>query len=241
MIHLANNEGRDAQIETASVKQRQVKRLTDANGDAVRSVRLIKSTHRHDLAALHDLAAAQSQSLAELLTQQDAELDLEIFGRMLLPGDTNRVYVGTDGRPLHKVRLFELLYDAGKTLLEERPLRDREKNVLDDEQPLRVSKRLIKIGEALRSFVFGKVTQLRHRNGLEYDFLYAIAAKLEAEQSVAALGAGPKGNGPLVFQRNAIPRRAFISGRTSGKDYALLMHLTNLELKAPVSGDEDDS
>ena len=45
------------------------------------------------------------------------------------------------------------------------------------------------------------------------------------------VGAGPKSNQPLIFQRNGSAYRGFLEGRTQGDKYCLLLHLSNLELK----------
>ena len=75
--------------------------------------------------------------------------------------------------------------------------------------------------------------QLVHVNGLTYDFLYEIAKELEAKQSLLLLGAGPKSNQPLILRRGAAAYRGFLEGRTRGSEYLLLLHLSNIELKAP--------
>jgi hypothetical protein len=46
------------------------------------------------------------------------------------------------------------------------------------------------------------------------------------------VGAGAKGIGPLVMQTGGTPYRAFLEGRTQGDSYALILRLTNLELKS---------
>jgi hypothetical protein len=48
------------------------------------------------------------------------------------------------------------------------------------------------------------------------------------------VGAGPKSNLPLVFQRGGTPYRGFLEGRTQGERYMLALHLSNMELKAPT-------
>jgi hypothetical protein len=58
-----------------------------------------------------------------------------------------------------------------------------------------------------------------------------MAKDLSEKNSLMMLGAGAKGNEPLVFQDNGKPYRAFLEGRIKGESYLLLMHLTNLELK----------
>ena len=45
------------------------------------------------------------------------------------------------------------------------------------------------------------------------------------------IGAGVKGNEPLVFQDGGKSYRAFLEGRVKDKSYILLLHLSNLELK----------
>ena len=44
---------------------------------------------------------------------------------------------------------------------------------------------------------------------------------------------GSKGRDPLIFQENGSPYRGFLEGRVDGQKYKLLLHLSNLELRAP--------
>ena len=46
------------------------------------------------------------------------------------------------------------------------------------------------------------------------------------------VGAGPKGNQPLVLTRGGQQYRGFLEGRTQGDKYCLILHLSNMELKA---------
>jgi hypothetical protein len=92
---------------------------------------------------------------------------------------------------------------------------------------------LISKRDAVRKFVFVQKMQLAHVNGLTYDFLYGMAKELEAKNSLLLLGAGPKSNQPLILRRNGMPYRGFLEGRTRGDAYRLVLHLSNLELKAP--------
>ena len=87
-------------------------------------------------------------------------------------------------------------------------------------------------------FVFRNSYQLKHVDGLTYDFLYNMAKELEEKDAFLFLGAGDKSNAPLVLQRNGTAHRAFMEGRTDGESYMLILHLTNLELKS-IMGDEN--
>jgi hypothetical protein len=111
------------------------------------------------------------------------------------------------------------------------------------EVPLKWSGVMIKKEDAVRKFVFSSKMQMHHINGLTYDFLYAMAKELEEKKSLMLLGAGPKSNQPLILRRGSTPYRGFLEGRTDGDKYILILHLSNLELKAPaplpgVEGDE---
>jgi hypothetical protein len=53
------------------------------------------------------------------------------------------------------------------------------------------------------------------------------------------LGAGPKSNQPLILRRGASPYRGFLEGRTDGEKYCLILHLSNLELRAPEAPKEE--
>ena len=68
-------------------------------------------------------------------------------------------------------------------------------------------------------------------NGLTFDFLFDMAKSLHEKESLMMLGAGEKGNEPLVFQDGGKSYRAFLEGRVKGGSYLLLLHLSNLELR----------
>ena len=52
------------------------------------------------------------------------------------------------------------------------------------------------------------------------------------------VGGGKKSNEPLILRRAGLPKRGFLEGRTRGKDYMLILHLSNLELKTPDEPEE---
>ncbi|MBC6480895.1 MAG: hypothetical protein GDA56_27065 [Hormoscilla sp. GM7CHS1pb] len=56
---------------------------------------------------------------------------------------------------------------------------------------------------------------------------------MEDEDCLMLVGSGPKGNQPLIFRRGATPYRGFLEGRTQNDKYALILHLSKMELKKP--------
>jgi hypothetical protein len=58
-----------------------------------------------------------------------------------------------------------------------------------------------------------------------------MATDLAERNSLMLMGAGAKGNEPLILTTGGEPFRAFLEGRVEGDKYCLLLHLTNIELK----------
>jgi len=88
--------------------------------------------------------------------------------------------------------------------------------------------------EAARRFAFSRNYQLRHVDGLTYDFLFGMAEELDRAESLVLVGAGPQGKDPVRLERNGLPYRGFLEGRVQGDRYLLVLHLTHLELTVPV-------
>ena len=103
---------------------------------------------------------------------------------------------------------------------------------ITDELPIRFTKFKLKEKDAVRKFVFSRTLQLWHSDGLTFEFLFNIAKELDENDEMMLLGAGEKGKEPLIFQNNGLPWRAFLEGRVQDDAYALLMRLSNLELKS---------
>ena len=65
-----------------------------------------------------------------------------------------------------------------------------------------------------------------------------MAKRLHDKKEVALLGAGPKGNAPLILRDKGSPHRAFLFGELGkggeSDKYRLLLLLSNQELKLPA-------
>ena len=229
-ISLANSKNRDAQVAAESVRMPVRVRWLDGQGRQVTSVRLLKGTVDHDYDAL--LARIGSaDKIADALIAGDPEVDIEAAGCYLR--DTSRVFVNTDRHVVHAVTQLEIVRNPDGSEKLRRPKKPATPNV-SPEQPLLWSGKLLPKREAFNKFVISGKLQIKHVNGLTYDFLLGIARELEQKNSLLVVGAGPKSNQPLVLRRGAVPYRGFLEGRTRGDEYCLLLHLSNLELKAPA-------
>ena len=236
-INLTNSQGRDAQVLTRTVTVPLKVRWVDEDGRQAENKRILRATVDRDMDALVHLAGSL-EKVADLLIQGDPEIDPEIYGSYL--GKTSRVYVDFAGKVVHRVRNWEIVKAPDGSEKERRPLVKSEPNVAG-EVPLRWSGKLMKKSRVFNRFVFSRKMQITHFNGLTYDFLFEMAKGLEDAQSLMLVGAGSKANKPLVFARGGTAYRGFLEGRTRGKEYALILHLSNLELKAPPLPTEEAS
>ncbi len=234
-INIANSAGRDAVVATESVRSPLKVRWVDVQGRQAASARILKATTDRDVEALAKRHGSLSD-VATALIQDDPEVDPEHTGRLLK--ETSRVYLDADREIVHKVQFWEIVRNPDNSVRERRPRKLVPPNV-SGEVPLRWSGVFIKKEEAYRKFVFVSKVQLHHINGLTYDFLFAMAKELEEQKSLMLLGAGPKSNQPLILRRGGTPYRGFLEGRTDGEKYCLVLHFSNLELKAPKEQTSD--
>jgi hypothetical protein len=229
-INISDSAGRDAMVATQSVGTTRKVRWVDAQGRQASSARLLRGVLTHDVEALKS-QFGDLQNVGQALITADPEIDLENTGRFLK--ETSRVYVDPDRNIVHKVQFWEIVRNPDGSERERRPRKIAETNIAG-EQPLKWSGVFIKKEQACRKFVFSGKLQLHHTNGLTYDFLFRMAKELEEKGSLMLLGAGPKSKEPLIIRRGGSPYRGFLEGRTQGDKYALVLHFSDLELKAPA-------
>ena len=228
-IRLADHRGREATVDLVPRRRPTAPTYADASGSPVRFTRLVKTTEATSHAALQS-RYGDPDVLARALISSDPEIDLEAAGRETGPCD--RVWVGTDGKPLYSARFVEVVYDReGNEVSRCEPV-DIPANLVPDAPP-RWSGKLIPRCEAVRRFALTRAYQVRHTNSLEFDFLFGLAKHLEERDAMALIGSGPKGTGPLILERNGSPMKGFLEGRTRGEMYLITLHLAAHELKPP--------
>lgn len=175
---------------------------------------------------------------AAALCAGDPELDIQIAGRLMR--DATAVYLdpaASQPSIATEFKEVEIVYTPDGQEKERRPRVFRTANI-DTTAPLKIVRRL-PARDCLTRFVFRAVQQLVHTDGLTFDFLHGLARSLQQSHTLALVGAGPKGAGPLVLRDGGTPFRAFLYGEAegSGEDarYRLLLLLSDQELKRPTS------
>lgn len=227
-INISNEAKRNAEVAFGTTFRRLTPVYKTDNGLRVVNERRVRASLS---TADNALIARFGDGLADALIAGDPEIDMERFG-MKMEG-IKRVYLTSDSKVAYGIQLNEHVFLADGTEKEVRSLQTTESNIAAN-IPLTWTGKLIPRSKALRMFVFKKSYQLQHVNGLTYDFLYDMARKLAETDSMMLVGAGPKGNAPLVMANGGTPYRAFLEGRVSDDKYILILRLTNLELKSLI-------
>lgn len=236
-INLTDSRDRDAIVSTQSVNIPTEYRWIDDDKHQVSSRKILRAIVGNDIDTLIG-KHGDLDAVGTALINEDSDIDIETYGRFLT--ETSRAFTDPDGEIVHHLSRWEVIYSPTGEEKKRRPLDIEESNVAG-EVPLKWSGKLMKKSEACRKFVFSGKMQIQHINGLTYDFLYQMAKELDSKESFMLLGAGTKGNKPLVFRRGGLSYRGFLEGRVEDKRYALILHLSNMELRTPDAPEDDKS
>jgi len=226
-IHLSNATSRNATVVAVGVKL-QDSSIPAKDGSPVSFKRYIAAGE----GTLHsDLVKKLGDDYSKALVEADPEVDFETVGRSI--EGTTSVLMDKNGNPLYCApEVFEIIYGVDGKETERRTPIDVAPNINED-VPIKWTGRLIPRTDLVRKFAIKRTMQIKHADGVTFDFLYAIAKELEEKDSVMLLASGADGKSPLVFQTNGTPYRGFLEGRTQGEGFVLLLHLSNMELKKP--------
>jgi hypothetical protein len=224
-LNLMNDKKRDAVVAFAPAARHSGIKMTLADGREKKNIQFVKTSGGYDalLRRYHS-----GEAIAEALVKDDPELDIETTGRLI--SGTHKLYLDSKGGTAYRVQLVQVIKNPDGSDKERREALKAAANINVD-TPVRWSGREYPKAEALRTFVFTRNYQLRHTSGLSYDFLYDMAKQLHERGVLVFVGAGKKGTDPIVLSLGGTPYRGFLEGRIEGRKYALILHLTNMELK----------
>ncbi len=231
-IHIANEKQRDAEVAFHMQAQKSRVHTILPDGTEKINVKLLKATAAIDeeelVAGYEDLT-----TLAQVLIEDDPEIDMEVIGKKLFR--THKLYVDKDNKIAYRINLFQVIRNPDGTEKERRDLNRVPSNV-NAAVPLKWTGKKYPKADAVRRFVFTRKYQIRHINGVTFDFLYNMAKELQESNTLMLVGGGPKGNQPILLTRGGEPYRGFLEGRVEGERYCLILHLTNIEMKGIKDG-----
>ena len=226
-LHIANAGNRDAIVVAAPPKV--PGGVTQGlNGEPAKFRRYIAAAEgmTHD-----DLVANIGDDLSQAVINGDPEIDLERVGRFL--EGTQSMLTTSTGEPMYaSPRIMEITLDAKGVETGRKAPTDTPATVTE-EIPLRWTGRKMPKKDVVRQFMFRRSLQLKHVDGVTFDFLYAMAKELHDEDVMMLMGAGESGKDAIILQLNGSAYRGFLEGRIEGEGFKLFLHLSNMELKKP--------
>ena len=229
-IKIADENKRDAEITFKSVTQKNLVYLALKNGKKPINKKVIKSSKDFTLENLIGKTKPSQEEyndFSEKLISEDKEIDLELFGKFI--DKTDRIYTNKNLNPVYNVELTEKVFDTEGNLKEERVPSYLYSNI-SGESVLKWTGKYIPRNKLYNKVVLSSKYQIKHINGLTFDFLFKISKTLQDKNSFMILGGG-KGNEPLVFNDGGKPYRGFLEGKVKDNSYCLILHLSNQEYK----------
>ena len=227
-IHLAYHQI-DSMLELATLHQTQKEYLQTPEGESVKNQRFIVFTQEKR----DDIFLDQHDILPKII-ENDEDVDLEISGRFI--SSTKRIVVDQEYEPVYSYVLYDVLETSnGKT--RERPHEKTLSNI-NKPVPVIISDNLYSPEELLSNYIFRLHYYITHSDGVTFKFLYDIAQKLSDARKLAEVetfNPETKKREPLVLVDGGrkFPR-AFVEGIVEDNSYALLLHLSDQELKIPL-------
>ena len=203
--------------------------MVSPTGERTRSERLIRATDATSYDALVERFESP-EGVAKALVEGDHEIPLALVGSRL-GNDASTVFVDPDGSVLAVAHFLEVVVGPDGEERSRKEFLDVEATVTEEGAPMVWTGRLMAKDDVIRKMAFTHVYQLRHIDGLTYEFLFNMAKTLADAGKMLFVGTGEKGAKPLIFSTNGSPYRGFLEGRVDGTAYRLVLHLTNLEIK----------
>ena len=227
-IHLANDKKRNAEVGFEIKLSKSPIRHILPDGQKHHNIKILKQT-----IALSEEALLEDfddlKTLAQEIITSDPEVDMEIIGKKL--GGTRKLYLTSENKIAYRVNLVQVVKNPDGTEKERKEIPKNNLANTNTEIPIQWSGKKIAKEDAVKKYVFSHKYQIRHNNGLTFDFLYNMAKDLHESKSLMHVGAGAKGNERIRITKSGEQYFGFLEGRIEGDKYCLILHLTNMELK----------
>lgn len=238
-IKLANDKGRDAEIILKPNPPSNLVTLGLPNNRITTTKKVIKASSKNTFEALAnkvkkkpevgvDFDLQVANAVGDMIINDDAEIDYDVAGKYI--SEVSRVYINESLKPVFSVDKTEKIFAANGEMRETRSPKYLLSNITGD-SIVKWSGKLFPKVKVFNKLVFEKKYQIKHVNGLTYDFLFQMAKELNDKNALMMVGAGTAGSDPIVLTDGGNPYRGFLEGRILGEKYCLLLHLSDQELK----------
>ena len=229
-IKIEDSKKRDAEITFKSINSGSSISLALETGEKPITKKVLKSSKDHSLESLigkESPSQEEYNKFSERLLEKDTEIDFELFGMVI--NRTDRIYTNKNNEPVFNIKVVQKINDPNGNLIKEQKPIYLQSNI-NEENIVKWTGKFIPKVKLYNKVILSSKYQIKHVNGLTFDFLFNIAKLLHEKESFMIMGGG-KGDEPLVFNDGGKPYRSFLEGRIKDKSYCLILHLSNQELK----------
>lgn len=230
-LQIENSKKIDAEITFKSIRRGNDIYMALENGERPlnkRVIKLSKETSVNFLIGKENPSEDDYSKFSERLINKDDEIDFMLFGKLI--DKVDKIYTNKDLDPVFNINISEQILNTKGELVEEKEKAYSKSNI-NGESIVKWTGKYIPKKKLYNKVVLSSKYQLKHINGLTFDFLYKIAKELHEKDSFMILGGG-KGNEPLILNDGGKPYRAFLEGKIKGESYVLIIHLSNQEYKS---------
>lgn len=230
-IKIEDSNKIDAEITFKSIRRGNEIYMALENGEKPINKRIIKLSKETSVDFLIGKEHPTDDDFSEFsdrLIKKDDEIDFNLFGKYI--DKVDKIYTNKNLDPVYNVNISEQILDTKGQLVEEKDKVFSKSNI-NGESIVKWTGKYIPKKKLYNKVVLSSKYQIKHINGLTFDFLFKIAKDLHEKDSFMMLGGG-KGNEPLVLNDGGRPYRAFLEGKIKDQSYVLIIHLSNQEYKS---------
>ncbi|MHA1745607.1 MAG: hypothetical protein ACTSWW_06380 [Promethearchaeota archaeon] len=215
-------------VDLSQTHKRVWRHYRKADGSRVKSVKILAyDTTLSTKKLLQD----HEQDFSTKLKNEDFEVDIESAGKII--PKTKRIVVDKNFQPVYAYKEMDILRKPSG----EEIRRDHQtsKANINEVIPVVVSDNYLHPKEVLLKYVFQRSYFLIHKDDTSYGFLFELAKFLaDRNQFARVFSFNPETKEPeplVLYQGGTLFSAAFLEGRIRDKEYCLILHLSDRELK----------
>ncbi|MHA1996614.1 MAG: hypothetical protein ACTSU9_00755 [Promethearchaeota archaeon] len=212
------------------------KKVVERDGELMAVKNVVLAVYALDNPIIKKLIAGED--VLDDLIAGDREVDLELTGRFIR--DKHKILMDDHDDFVYSYDEYEVIKDPSGNVVREVRIEEKPKdNVNDKDNPVKFITTIGRL-DAIKKFAFKSSYAIHHVDGLSYIFVRKIAEELHENQEMVLVAPVKKVEVDGVVKK--LPQRlrlrtgrkrawGWLEGRIRGDEYALILHLTSMELK----------
>ena len=177
-IKIEDSKKRDAEITFKSINSGSSISLALETGEKPITKKVLKSSKDHNLESLigkESPSQEEYNKFSERLLEKDTEIDFELFGMFI--NKTDRIYTNKNNEPVFNIKVVQKINDPNGNLIKEQKPIYLQSNI-NEENIVKWTGKFIPKVKLYNKVILSSKYQIKHVNGLTFDFLFNIAKLL---------------------------------------------------------------